>query len=148
MTSTPKLRQEVLQLYREILRTARIFRGQKNEANQDFCKVICESARSELNGARQLTSAEDIMRRIVTARMALEELHRKVCCISYHTDPVSIMHVSRLVCSTHISKSPKYLVVSDQSILHVIFQTIICCTLKTTSPHHIKIASKLDVEHE
>lgn len=94
MPSTSNLRQEVLQLYREVLRTARIFRGQRNEANQDFCKVISESARSELNESRHLTSAEVIMRRIVTARAALEELHRKVCHNSYYPDSAIIIYFS------------------------------------------------------
>lgn len=78
MAMSNQLRQEVLQMYREILRTARVFRGQLDAQREDYCRVICKSARTEMNNARAITSQEEIMRRIVTARAALENVQSKV----------------------------------------------------------------------
>lgn len=74
-----QVRQQVLQLYREILRTARLFRGQVDQNNRDYCQLICRSARSEIDKARNLSSSEEVMRRIITGRVALDEIQQKVC---------------------------------------------------------------------
>lgn len=72
------LRQEVLQLYREILRTARVFRGQQDGQQQDYCQAVCKSARKEIESFRSLTSHEEVLRHLVTARTALEQVQQKV----------------------------------------------------------------------
>lgn len=76
------LRHEVLQLYREILRTARVFRGHGEALQQDNCYTICRSARTEIEKARNLTSREDILRHLVAARAALQQVQQKVRCSS------------------------------------------------------------------
>lgn len=78
MKASNQLRQEVLRLYREILRTARVFRGQRDANRADMCETVSASARRELHAARHITSSEDILRRIVTARAALHDVQQKV----------------------------------------------------------------------
>lgn len=73
-----KFRQEVLQLYREILRTARVFRGHSDAHQRDNCDTVCRSARTEIEKARNLTSSEEILRHLVAARAALQQVQEKV----------------------------------------------------------------------
>lgn len=61
------------------MRTARLFRGQIDQNNRDYCQLICRSARSEIDKARNLKSSEEVMRRIITSRAALDEIQQKVC---------------------------------------------------------------------
>lgn len=98
MATSNQLRQEVLQMYREILRTARVFRGQLDGQCEDYCRVICTSARTELNNARKLTSQEEIMRRIVTARAALENVQRKVRGLQKNVNNIMIMEMKECLC--------------------------------------------------
>lgn len=78
MTSQANLRREVLQLYREILRTTRIFAGQKDASHNDYSVVIARSARAEFERARGVISQEEIVKRIVVGRDALHQIHEKV----------------------------------------------------------------------
>lgn len=73
-----KLRGEVLALYREILRTSRVFRGQKNKHGDDWGKLIVRSARSEIEEARSMSDSEEVTRRIVVGRDALYKIHEKI----------------------------------------------------------------------
>lgn len=72
------LRRQVLQLYRDVLRTARLFRGQNDARGADFCVQISKSARDEIEGARTLSNREEIMRRIIGGNEALREIQEKV----------------------------------------------------------------------
>lgn len=72
------LRSEVLSLYREILRTARVFRGNADQHGGDWMERLVQSARGELEAARNITSSEDITRRIVVARDALYKIQAKL----------------------------------------------------------------------
>lgn len=78
MAAATNLRREALQLYREIVRTTKVFSGQLDGQGQDYATVLCASARKEFEEARALTSREEIYRRLVVGRDALHRIHDKV----------------------------------------------------------------------
>jgi len=78
MASTANLRREALQLYREILRTTRVFAGQTDPSGRDYAAALAASARSEFESSRSVTDAEEIYRRLVVGRDALHQIHDKV----------------------------------------------------------------------
>lgn len=78
MAATSNLRREALQLYREVVRTTRVFSGQLDTQGQDYATVLRASARKEFEKARGLTSREEIYRRLVVGRDALHQIHDKV----------------------------------------------------------------------
>lgn len=78
MAATTNLRKEALQLYREIVRTAKFFSGQLDANGQDYAYVLCVSARKEFEEARSLTSREEIYRKLVVGRDALHQVQDKV----------------------------------------------------------------------
>ncbi|CAN8064740.1 unnamed protein product [Agarophyton chilense] len=78
MGSLSSLRHEALQLYRDILRTARIFRGQTNDKMQNMESELRKSARREFEQNRTLISREDICRSLVVGRDALHQIQEKI----------------------------------------------------------------------
>lgn len=80
--STASTRGEVLALYREILRTARVFRA----ANAEQARAVMQSARREFEENRNLSSREDIIRCIVVARAALHDVQQRVRLRSFHSE--------------------------------------------------------------
>lgn len=78
MSASGALRNEVLSLYREILRTSRIFKGQRDSNGVDWMPRLVESARQEFQSARDLTEEVEISRRIVVGRDALYQIQGKV----------------------------------------------------------------------
>lgn len=85
MASSANLRKEALQLYREIVRTSKVFAGQLDANGKDYAALLSASARKEFEDSRSLTSREDIFRRIVIGRDALHQIHEQVrvdSCIS------------------------------------------------------------------
>lgn len=78
MASSSNLRREALQLYREIVRTSKLFAGQLDANGKNYAVVISASARKEFEDARLLTSREEIFRKIVVGRDALHQIHEKV----------------------------------------------------------------------
>lgn len=77
MAARTSLRREALALYREILRTARAFTGQRDGAGRDYVAVLAASARREFEDARG-AGAEEAARRVVVGREALYKLHDMV----------------------------------------------------------------------
>ena len=78
MASSTNLRREALQLYREIVRTSKVFAGQVDANGKDYATALAASARKEFEEARSLTSREEVFRRIVVGRDALHQIHDKV----------------------------------------------------------------------
>lgn len=75
---TGALRHEVLALYREILRTARVFRGQKDAQGVEWMARLVHSARQEFAAAKDITDSGEITRRLIVGRDALYSIHEKV----------------------------------------------------------------------
>lgn len=78
MSSRASVRKEVLQLYREIIRTIRIFSGVQDASSRDYAALLARSARKEMEEGRNITSTEEAYRRIVVGRHALHEIQQKV----------------------------------------------------------------------
>ncbi len=100
MSSPGAIRSEVLSLYREILRTARVFRGQKDASGSDWMPRLLTSARHEFQSARDLTDPVEISRRLVVGRDALYQIHEKV---SFHIAPLN-PRISR--CADQLTYAP------------------------------------------
>lgn len=88
MGSTGSLRREVLQLYREIVRTTKVFAGLADSNGRDYAAVLTLSARKEIEAARTIESREEIYKRLVVGRDALHQIHDKVSVWRSCTDAV------------------------------------------------------------
>lgn len=89
MRAPAAMRTEALSLYREILRTARVFSGQKDANGVDWMPRLIASAREEFQSARDLGEEVEISRRIVVGRDALYKIQGKVsssCQLRMHSD--------------------------------------------------------------
>lgn len=78
MAARSALRSEVLQFYREVLRTTRVFSGQLDPSKRDTATMLATSARKEIEGTRDIESSEEIYRRLVVGREALYQIHDMV----------------------------------------------------------------------
>lgn len=88
------LRKDVLRLYRDILRTARVFHRQLDASGQDYAALLAASARKEFESARTITSREQIYRRLIVGRDALYQIHDKVCCYPL-SQPPCLMYIDQ-----------------------------------------------------
>ncbi|KAG6622955.1 Complex 1 LYR protein [Phytophthora cinnamomi] len=70
-------RKEVLRLYREILRTTRMF-PHRNEQGQLWSAVLQQNARMEIEQNRYETDSETISKRILFGWKCLQEVQEKV----------------------------------------------------------------------
>lgn len=91
MASTSNLRREVLQLYREIVRTSKAFSGQLDANGKDYATLVMSSARKEIEAASDIDSREEIYRRLVVGRDALHRIHDKVS-LPQFTDRMQSSH--------------------------------------------------------
>ncbi|KAG7391119.1 hypothetical protein PHYPSEUDO_005886 [Phytophthora pseudosyringae] len=70
-------RKEVLRLYREILRTSRMF-PHRNEQGQLWSDVLRQNARMEIEQNRYETDGETISKRILFGWKCLQEVQEKM----------------------------------------------------------------------
>ena len=70
-------RQEVLSLYREIIRTAKHFHWVDDRTGTPWNKILQQQARTEFNEAKNETDPLIIARLLVTGRDCLQQIHNK-----------------------------------------------------------------------
>jgi hypothetical protein len=69
---------EALRLYREILRSSKLFNNTRNAQGQNMGKLIRESARKEFEQGRYETNPEIIAKMIISGRDCLMQVHERI----------------------------------------------------------------------